>query len=167
MKMRSFYLGPATTVAIAGAIVAAYMRFPQWQREASESRQLELARADLAQKQRAKAPAVRTLDALWQQRAALSLSAVQIQALQRLRTEEAKRVSPSKDTAEKAERIFQVWVKAHQNGASLSDIQVQAAAYSAASAEYTLARQQFWNRGLRLLTPTQRLKIEGLTRVQS
>lgn len=166
MKKRFFHLGPTTTLAIAGAIVLAYMRFPQWQREVDESRQLEAARAQLAHHVRATLPPPRTLDTLWKQRQGLNLAAPQIQSLQHLRTEEKIRTMPWKQNAEKAARALEAWMKTHRDGATMGDIQAQAAIYSAASADLMEARQRFWQRGLRLLTPPQRARIEGLTKVR-
>jgi len=159
---RRFRLGPATTLAIAGAIVVAYVRFPQWQREAEQSRQLDALRARTAAKPRVKAPP-RTLETLWQGRAALHLSPSQIQTLEQLRTEEARRTVPLERSAELAGRDFEAWMKTHQKGASLSDIQQQGGIYSAASAPLSLERERFWNRALAVLSPSQHAQIEAKT----
>lgn len=157
---RRFRLGPATTLAIAGAIVVAYVRFPQWQREAGESRQLDAMRARIAAKPRVKAPPARTLQSLWNARAALHLSPSQLQTIERLRTEETRQTAPLQRNAELAARDLEVWMKAHQNGAALSDIQQQSAIYSGASAPLSLERERFWNRALAVLSPAQRVRVQ-------
>jgi hypothetical protein len=160
---RRFRLGPATTLAIAGAIVVAYVRFPGWQREAEEARQLEVTRARIAAKPREKALPARTLQTLWSERVALHLSPSQLQKVERLRLEEARQTAPLQRSAELAARNFEAWMKTHQTGAALSDIQQQGAIYSAASAPLSLERERFWNRALAVLSPAQRAQIEAKT----
>lgn len=160
---RRFRLGPATTLAIAGAIVAAYVRFPSWQREAEQGRQLDVLRAQIAARPRTKAPPARTLEALWQGRAALHLSPSQLKTLQNLRVEEARQTAPLKRNAELAARDFSAWMKTHQSGAALADIQQQGAIYSAASAPLSRERQRFWSRAVAVLSPAQRAQIEAKT----
>lgn len=160
---RRFRLGPATTLAIAGAIVVAYVRFPQWQREAQQSRQLDATRARIAARPRTKAPPPRTLETLWQGRAALHLSPSQVQSLEQLRVEEARQTAPLQRNAELAARDFAAWMKTHQSGAALSDIQQHGAIYSAASAPLSQERERFWSRALAVLSPAQRAQIEAKT----
>ncbi len=164
---RRFRLGPATTLAIAGAIVVAYVRFPSWQREAEESRQLEAMRAQISAKPRVKAKPTRTLQTLWNERGALGLSPSQRLKLEQLRSEEASQTASLQRSAELAARDFEAWMKAHQNGAALSDIQREGALYSAASAPLSLERGRFWNRALLILNAAQRTQIESKTQSQS
>ena len=160
---RRFRLGPATTLALAGAIVVVYVRFPQWQREAEQSRQLDAVRAQVAARPRTKAAPARTLETLWQERAALHLSPSQVQSLERLRVEEANQTAPLQRNADLAARDFQTWMKTHQSGAPLSDIQQRGAIYSAASAPLSQKRERFWNHALAVLSPEQRAQIEATT----
>lgn len=160
---RRFRLGPATTLAIAGAIVVAYVRFPAWQREAEQSRQLDAVRARIKRRGTPKALPPRTLDTLWNERITLHLLQSQLQKLEQLRVEEARQTAPLVQNAELATRDFQTWMKAHQNGAALSDIQQHGAIYSAASAPLSLERERFWNRALAVLSPAQRTQIEATT----
>lgn len=163
---RRFRLGPATTLAIAGAIVVAYVRFPAWKREAEQSRQVAAMRARVAAKPRVKALPARTLQTLWNERATLHLSRSQLQTLEQLQTEEVHQTAPLKHRAELATRDFEAWMRAHENGAPLSDIQQQGAIYSAASAPLSLERERFWNRALTILSPTQRAQIEAKTQIR-
>lgn len=160
---RRFRLGPATTLAIAVGIVVAYVRLPTWQREAEQSRQLDAMRARIKRQGMAKAPPARTLETLWQERAAFHLSPSQLQSLQTLRAEEARQTTPLVRNADLAARDFQAWMKTHQNGAALSDIQQRGAIYSAASAPLSQERERFWNRALAVLSPAQRAQIEATT----
>ncbi len=160
---RRFRLGPATTLAIAGAIVVAYVRFPAWQREAEQSRQLDAMRARIKRKGAPKALPPRTLDTLWNERITLHLLQPQLQKLEQLRAEEEHQTAPLAQNAELAARDFEAWMKAHQNSAALSDIQQHGAIYSAASAPLSLERERFWNRALAVLSPAQRTQIEATT----
>ena len=145
---RRFRIGPATTLAIAAAIVIAYVKFPAWQRDAAQTRRIEELRAQVKAAPRAKALPPKTLDALWQRRAQLNLSAAQSKQLAALRAQEAAQIAPLQRAAEEAEREFETWMKAHSRGATMADIQRQAAPYSAASGALSAARRDFYERGL-------------------
>ena len=163
---RRIRLGPATTFAIAAAIVVAYVRFPIWQREAQQSGQLDAMRARIAAKPRVKAKPTRTPQTLWDERVALRLSLSQLQTLEQLRAEETKQTAPLKQNADLAAREFEAWMKTHQNGATLFDIQRESAIYSAASAPLSQERERFWSRALLILNAAQRAQIESKTQSQ-
>jgi hypothetical protein len=161
MKKHGFRLGPATTLAVAGAIVVAYMRFPAWQRQNEDARRLEIIRAELRNGGKRKVPPGRSLQSLWDERIALRLSPSQLRALQSLRTEETQQSAPLKRSAELARRDFEDWMKAHQQGVAISDIQQRSRAYSAASAPLTQEHEHFWKRALSLLSPAQRAQTQS------
>lgn len=157
---RRFRLGPATTLALAGAVVVAYVRFPQWQREAEQSRQLEAVRAEVARRGAAKPVPPHDLDALWSARERLALSAAQQTSLAALRAQEASSTAALQRETGDAARDFSAWLKEHQSGATMSDIQSHAAFYSQKSGDLASARREFWNRGLAVLTPAQRAQLD-------
>jgi hypothetical protein len=167
MKRSLFRIGPATTLAMAAAIAFAYVRYPQWQREAQTKRDMGELRAQIASKTQSstlsKAPLPANLDTLWNQRSALGLSTPQIAALKKLQVDEAKQTAALKTEVQSRAADFSRWMSAHQSGATLSDIQTQSAPYSAASAQLAQKRREFWARALNHLTYAQRTQAEAKT----
>lgn len=157
---RRFRLGPATTLAIAASLVIAYVKWPDYAREAEVKRQLEATRAEIARRGPSKPVAPRTLDTFWAVRAQLHLSAPQEKSLATLRVQETRATADLKRETAAAAREFSTWMNQNKSGATLAQIQSRAAIYSAKSGELAEARREFWNRALRLLTPVQRAKIE-------
>jgi hypothetical protein len=166
MKRNFLRLGPATILAMAGAIAFAYVRYPHWQREAQDNREMSDLRARIASKPPSKTPLPANLDTLWNQRNSLGLSSPQLDDLKSLRTEEAKQTATLRSEVQARLEEFARWVNAHQGGAPLSDIQTQSAQYSAAAAELARKRHDFWNRALNQFTVSQRARAEAKTEVK-
>ncbi|PQV62812.1 hypothetical protein B1R32_12124 [Abditibacterium utsteinense] len=158
---RRFRLGPATTLAIAASLVIAYMKWPDYAREAEVKRGLEATRAEIARRGPSKRPAPQTLDTIWTARPNLNLSAAQQKSLEALRAEENRANAVLKHETADAAREFSTWMNQNKSGATLAQIQSRAATYSAKSSELSAARREFWERALRLLTPAQRTKIKS------
>lgn len=157
---RRFRLGPATTLAIAASLVIAYMKWPDYARQAEVKRGLEATRAEIARRGPSKIPAPQNLDTIWASRAPLNFSDAQLTSLEALRAQETRATAVLKRETADATRDFSTWMNQNKSGATLAQIQNRAATYSAKSSELSAARREFWQRALRLLTPVQRAKIE-------
>jgi len=160
---RRFRLGPATTFAIAAGIVIAYVKWPDYAREAEAKRQLEARRVEIARRGPTKSAPQQSLDTLWTARAMLQLSSAQTKSLSILQAQEIRSTADLTRDANVAATEFSRWMNQHKNGVTMSDIQSHAATYSAKSGELARARREFWNRGLAVLTPAQRAQLHTQT----
>lgn len=155
---RRFRLGPATTFALAAGIAIAYVKWPDYARQAEAKRGLDATRAEIARRGPAKL-APQSLESLWNSREKLGLSAAQVKTISALRGEESRSTAALKRETDAAATQFSRWMSAHQSGATMDEIQSQAALYSAKSGELSAARRAFFARAVAVLTASQRARI--------